>query len=309
MRPVRPELRGAASDLLRAVSRSERHSHQRTCRHTCSPACSAQSRRRQMIDDLLPLAERWRPDLVVHESRRVRRADRRDVDSGSRTSPTRSDRLCRRRAACLGSRVRRTALAPVRIHGTAVRRRVRQLVPRHLPTESAVPRRHTRAQRTPMRPVFWTPPFSDTSSWQPDVVHPRIYVTFGTVFNEPGAVFGNAVQAATEVGAQVLVTVGHNGDVHAFDPLPRSVTVAAVRTAVRSARLVRRRGVARWIGHVSRRDHRGESRNSASRRPQISSATPPPASARAWASASGPRPRAWTPYVTRFDIFCTVGLP
>jgi MGT family glycosyltransferase len=80
---------------------------------------------------------------------------------------------------------------------------------------------------TPLRPVFYVPPFSDAATWKPDVVHPRIYVTFGTVFNEPRPVFRSAVQAASEVGSQVLVTVGHEGDVHAFDPVPRSVTVEA----------------------------------------------------------------------------------
>jgi MGT family glycosyltransferase len=77
----------------------------------------------------------------------------------------------------------------------------------------------------PLRPVIYAPAFEDSATWQPDVVRPRVYVTFGTTFNEPGPVFRNAVQAASRFAAQTLVTVGHNGDLHAFDPLPRSVTV------------------------------------------------------------------------------------
>ena len=85
---------------------------------------------------------------------------------------------------------------------------------------------HVRNAR-PLRPVIYAPAVRRMPrTWKPDVVRPRVYVTFGTVFNEPGPVFKNAVQAVTDSSPRrSLVTVGHEGDVHAFDPLPRSVTV------------------------------------------------------------------------------------
>jgi UDP:flavonoid glycosyltransferase YjiC (YdhE family) len=179
----------------------------------------------EMIDGLLPLAERWRPDLVLHET-------------GELAAPIVAARLgVPHITHAFGSPVPEERLASATEFVAPLWHQLGFEVPPYggvfddLYLDIYPPglqfREDTHVRNaTPLRPVFWTPPFSDTSSWQPDVVHPRIYVTFGTVFNEPGAAFGNAVHAASEVGAQVLVTVGHNGDVHAFDPLPRSVTVA-----------------------------------------------------------------------------------
>ena len=159
-----------------------------------------------MIDGLLPLAERWQPDVVLHETGELAApivAARLGVPHITHAfgSPVPEDRLAS--AA--------EFVAPLwhqlGFDVPAVLRRVRPPVPRHLPAEVCSFREDTHVRNdTPLRPVFWTPPFSDTSSWQPDVVHPRIYVTFGTVFNEPGAVFDNAVHAA---GRGRGASVGH----------------------------------------------------------------------------------------------------
>jgi len=177
-----------------------------------------------MIDGLLPLAERWRPDVILHET-------------GELAAPIVAARLgIPHITHSYGSPVPAERLASAEAFLAPLWQRLGFDVPAYCgvfddlyldiypPTLRFSEDTHVRNDQ-PLRPVFWIPPFADTSSWQPDVVHPRIYVTFGTVFNEPGPVFRNAVQAAVDVGSQVLVTVGHDGDVHTFDPIPRHATV------------------------------------------------------------------------------------
>jgi UDP:flavonoid glycosyltransferase YjiC (YdhE family) len=177
-----------------------------------------------MLDDLLPLVDQWPPDLVVHDVSELAApivATRQDVPHIAHAfgSTVPADRLASA-AEFVAPLWRRLGLEPPP-YGGVFDHVYLDIYPPSLQFGDDT---HVRNAR-PMRPVVYAPAFADTSSWEPDVVHPRIYVTFGTVFNEPGAVFRNAVTAAAEIGAQVLVTVGHNGDVHAFDPLPRTVTV------------------------------------------------------------------------------------
>jgi UDP:flavonoid glycosyltransferase YjiC (YdhE family) len=177
-----------------------------------------------MIERLLPLAERWQPDLMLNETGELAApivASRLGVPhiTHSFGSPVPAERL--ESAAEFVAPLWHELGFEVPPYCGVFDDLYLDIYPRSMQFDEDT---HVR-NATPLRPVFYVPPFTDTSSWEPDVVHPRIYVTFGTVFNEPGPVFRNAVEASADVGAQVLVTVGHNGDVHAFDPLPRSVTV------------------------------------------------------------------------------------
>jgi UDP:flavonoid glycosyltransferase YjiC (YdhE family) len=177
-----------------------------------------------MLDDLVPIAERFQPDLVVHEVGALAGpivATLHDIPYVTHAfgSPVPAERLTAAGefVAPLWQRFDLTVppCAGVFEHVYL------DIYPQSLHFSEDV---HVRNAH-PLRPVIYAPPFADAGTWRPDVVRPRVYVTFGTVFNEPGPAFRNAVHAAGEFAAQVLVTVGHNGDVHAFDPLPRSVTV------------------------------------------------------------------------------------
>jgi len=77
---------------------------------------------------------------------------------------------------------------------------------------------------------------------------PVVYVTFGTVFNA-AAVFGPVIEAACELEATVVVTVGPDGDPEALGRAAERCC-RAVRAAVVVVRPVRRCGVARRIGNV-----------------------------------------------------------
>ncbi len=83
-------------------------------------------------------------------------------------------------------------------------------------------------RRESMRPI----PFSTDFSTPPVVVdfaegddRPIVYVTFGTVFNNPGGPFRHAVAGVADLDVRVVVTVGTGGDTEAFGPLPDNVSV------------------------------------------------------------------------------------
>jgi UDP:flavonoid glycosyltransferase YjiC (YdhE family) len=177
-----------------------------------------------MLDDLVPIAERFQPHLIVHEVSELAAAivaSMREIPHVSQAfgSPVPADRLASA-AEFVAPLWQRFGLE-VPPYAGVFEHLYLDIYPPSLRFSDDI---HVRNER-PLRPVIYAPPFADAGTWQPDVVRPRVYVTFGTVFNEPGPVFRNAVRAAGEYAAQVLVTVGHDGDVHAFDPLPRSVAV------------------------------------------------------------------------------------
>ena len=76
----------------------------------------------------------------------------------------------------------------------------------------------------PLRPV----PFNaaDADPVEPMVVgtRPLVYLTFGTVFNDPG-LFSAAMAAAGRLDVDVLVTVGPAGDPAALEAVPANVRV------------------------------------------------------------------------------------
>jgi UDP:flavonoid glycosyltransferase YjiC (YdhE family) len=177
-----------------------------------------------MVDDLLALTDRWQPELMVHGTSEFAAAivaERSGVPHITQGfgSPVPAERL--RAAAEFIAPLWRAHGLDVPPYGGVFDHMYLDIYPPSLQFSDDTHLRNTR----PMRPVVYAPAFTDSAAWRPDVVHPRIYVTFGTVFNAPQTGFRNAVRAAAELGAEVLVTVGHNGDVHAFDPLPRGVTV------------------------------------------------------------------------------------
>ena len=79
-----------------------------------------------------------------------------------------------------------------------------------------------------MRPI----PFSTDFSTQSEVANvakgddrPLVYVTFGTVFNNPGGLFRHAVEGVADLDVRVVVTVGPDGNPEAFGSLPDNVSV------------------------------------------------------------------------------------
>jgi UDP:flavonoid glycosyltransferase YjiC (YdhE family) len=65
-------------------------------------------------------------------------------------------------------------------------------------------------------------------NWWPGRGGPLVYITFGSVsaaMPQAAAVFPIAIEAAADLPARVLLTVGRAGDPSAFDPLPANVRV------------------------------------------------------------------------------------
>jgi len=180
-----------------------------------------------MLRDLLPMVEDWRPDVIVHEA-------------GELAAPIVAARLgvpnvCQGYGALV---------APERMSGAsdAVASLWRELglEPRewagayeHLyldiyPPSLRPPYGDYVTRRESMRPV----PFSTNVSMQPgpeDVREaddrPLVYVTFGTVFNNPAGPFRQAVDGVADLDVRVVVTVGPEGDPAAFGSVPDNVSV------------------------------------------------------------------------------------
>ena len=82
-------------------------------------------------------------------------------------------------------------------------------------------------RRQSMRPIPFSTPVAPSDPG--DVVEvddrPLVYVTFGTVFNDPEGPFRHAVHGVAELDVRVVVTVGPEGDPRAFGSLPDNVSV------------------------------------------------------------------------------------
>ena len=79
-----------------------------------------------------------------------------------------------------------------------------------------------------MRPI----PFRTDYSTQPEATdiaegdgRPLVYVTFGTVFNNPAGLFRHAVEGVADLDVRVVVTVGPDGNPEAFGSIPDNVSV------------------------------------------------------------------------------------
>jgi UDP-N-acetylglucosamine transferase subunit ALG13 len=81
------------------------------------------------------------------------------------------------------------------------------------------------ARVEPLRPVFDPDPSESLPEWVeglPD--RPTVYVTLGTVHNDP-TVFRLLLAALADVACNVIVTVGRNNDPASLEPLPANAVV------------------------------------------------------------------------------------
>lgn len=179
-----------------------------------------------MLEDLLPVARRWRPGLLIN-------------DQAELAGPI--------AAAALG------IPNVTHAHGGALPRRLldaasevaaplwrgQGLEPRpfagtyeHLyldiypPSLQTADMRHIPAVQ-PLRPVAFATRGEAAGEWRgEDRGRPLVYVTFGTVFNRDTALIGTVVEALRELPVHVVVTLGTDRDVGALGDQPPNVEVA-----------------------------------------------------------------------------------
>lgn len=180
-----------------------------------------------MLGDLLRIVEDWQPDIIVHEASELAApivAALLDVPNvcqgfGALVAP---DRMAAASDA-VAPLWREVGLEP-RDWAGAYEHMYLDIYPPSLrpPYGEYVTRRES------MRPI----PFSTTFSTRPDdgeIPHadgrPLVYLTFGTVFNNPAGPFRNAVDGVADLDVRVVVTVGPDGDPAAFGSLPNNVSV------------------------------------------------------------------------------------
>lgn len=170
-----------------------------------------------MLADLVPLVEDWRPRLLVCDQAELAgpiaaaRAGVPNVTHGfGRLLP---ERRVARAAEAVAELWRTHGLEP-RPHAGTYEHLFLDIYPPSMQTPDAG---HVGA-RLLLRTV--SPIARD------DAADPLIYITFGTVFNDDLALFATAVEAARELPARVVVTLGPGHDERALGTQPANVTVA-----------------------------------------------------------------------------------
>jgi UDP:flavonoid glycosyltransferase YjiC (YdhE family) len=178
-----------------------------------------------MLDGLVPLALKWRPDLVLCDAAELAGhivAAELGVPSvtkgfGQLIPAIRVERAADEVRALWESR----GLAP-RPYAGLYEHLYLDIYPPELQTENTahVPRRQL------MQPISDNGPVGDDllrlPTGRPDA--PLVYVTMGTVFNNP-ELCGGIVAGLADLAVRVLVTVGPQGDPGALGPQPDHVRV------------------------------------------------------------------------------------
>lgn len=189
------------------------------------PRMFGRARTPAMVDDLLPVARRWRPDLVVHEQ-------------GELAGPLIGALLGVPHVThSFGGAAPAAILAEAAQHVAPLWAEHGQSMPpyagcfEHLyldicpPPLQTVPVDHI-AHVQPLRPESYTG--EATESLPPGVRtddgRPLVYLTLGTVQNKPDLLRA-VVAAVAELDVRVLVTVGPQGDPAALGPQPPHVMV------------------------------------------------------------------------------------
>lgn len=179
-----------------------------------------------MLHDLLRIVEGWRPDIIVHEAGELAApivAALLGVPNvcqgfGALVAPDRMGSA----SDAVAPLWREVGLEP-RAWAGAYQHLYLDIYPPSL----RPPHGDYLTRRESMRPI----PFSTEFSTQSELVdiaeddRPLVYVTFGTVFNNPGGLFRHAVEGVADLDVRVVVTVGPDGDPEAFGALPHNVSV------------------------------------------------------------------------------------
>jgi UDP:flavonoid glycosyltransferase YjiC (YdhE family) len=178
-----------------------------------------------MRRDLTAIVEDWRPDLVIHDQAEYASAIVAGAAGIIHVTHGFGDVLPKQRVAATSDDVaelwREAGLTP-RPYGGSYDHLYLDLYP---PSLALSPRDHIRdVQR--IRPV---PPRASPAAPLPVDVRrlahrPLVYVTFGTVFNEP-RVLADVVDAISTLPISVVATVGHNNEPAMFGDQPAHVLV------------------------------------------------------------------------------------
>ena len=174
------------------------------------------------LDALLAEATAWRPDLIVHETG-TSPPHRSRPRSACRPPSTASAACCRKPASN----------APPPVTAALWERLDLELDPLSGAYRGPYIDTARRPSRTPRRPRAHAPCccvpqalVAAAAPWQARLAgkRPVVYVTLGTVFNDPGR-FGTILTAFAEVDATVLATIGRDNDPADLGPLPENVIV------------------------------------------------------------------------------------
>lgn len=180
-----------------------------------------------MLHDLLRIVEDWRPDVIVHEAGELAApivAALLGVPNvcqgyGALVAPERMGSA----SDAVAPLWREAGLEPQEWAGAYQHLYLDIYPPSLRPLYGDYLTR-----RESMRPIS----FSTDFSTQPEAAdmaegdgRPLVYVTFGTVFNNPGGLFRHAVEGVADLDVRVVVTVGPDGNPEAFGALPDNVSV------------------------------------------------------------------------------------
>ncbi|MFI9815055.1 glycosyltransferase [Saccharothrix variisporea] len=179
---------------------------------------------RRFHADLVPVIERWRPDLVVHELA--------NPGAGLAAKAAGVPALCHGFGRMWGADTAEFTVEPLQTFGAEIGVEVPERDPMLLGNPyldicppSVQDQAFLAANRTiPLRPVPFAEP-GELPSWVTAHEQPLLYLTLGTAFGH-AEVLRNAIAGLAAVeGARVLVAAGPTVEVDALGEVPDNVTV------------------------------------------------------------------------------------
>jgi UDP:flavonoid glycosyltransferase YjiC (YdhE family) len=176
--------------------------------------------------ELVPRALQWRPDLVVHEETELAGpavatlCDARHVVHGLGMVPSMRIWPAFAEAA---ARIGAPWLQPSDLTARLVDATYLRLSPPSLQPEMPPSWRHVQ----PLRPVMAPPGARERLPFDLNVLpfEHSIHLTLGTVFTHGTAVLREAIKGLRDLGCNVIVAVGPDGDPDAFGPQPLHVRI------------------------------------------------------------------------------------
>lgn len=179
-----------------------------------------------MLADLLPVMEEWAPDLLVHDAGELAAPIAAALAGVPHVTHGFGALLPEERVASGGAAVaglwKAHGLEP-RPYGGSYDHLYLDIYP---PSMRLGPAPHV-PRIQDLRPVPFDAVAGDVEPPPPASPsgRPLVYLTFGTVFNPSGPVFGAALAAIADLDVDVIVTVGPRADPAVLGPQPANVSV------------------------------------------------------------------------------------
>jgi UDP:flavonoid glycosyltransferase YjiC (YdhE family) len=177
-----------------------------------------------MVADLLPVMDTWKPDLVVHDASELAGPLVASLAGRPHVTHGFGALLPAARVAAASDAVaglwRSHGLDP-RPYAGSYDHLYLDIYP---PSLRAGDSSHVGRTQS-LRPVPFDAVGDTGVAPMPDTGRPLVYVTFGTLFNDPTGAFTAAVAGVARLDVDVLVTVGPAGDPASFGPVPDNVRV------------------------------------------------------------------------------------